>query len=125
MRTLSILSRTGFTLGLAVGLVVPILLLVFSAAASPFTGAAIDSYDSNILEPAERATLNSIASAMGLTLLAGTVLGITALALGMLTRRSGGLATATIVLACVAPVVALFISFWTLAAAASPDYIAG
>jgi hypothetical protein len=103
--------------------VVPIVLLVLVASAGPFTGDAIDPYDGNILEPAERAMLNSIAAAMGWVLLAGTVLGVPALTLGIMTRRKSKLRTATIILASAAPVLCLLISLWTLAAAASPDEI--
>lgn len=119
------LSTLGFACALVVAIGVPIVLLILVSAAAPFTGAAIDSFDDNILEPADRATLNGIGSSMGLVLLAGTVLGVTAIALGLLTRRASEFAVPTIALASVAPVLCLFISFWTLAAAGAPDYTPG
>jgi hypothetical protein len=114
------LDWTGFILSLVVCVGAPFLLLVLADLASPFTGAAIDSYDANILAPADRATLTNIARAIGGVLLAGTILGVAALALGVITRRR-----VTIVAAALAPVVCLLVSFWTLAAAGSPDHIAG
>jgi hypothetical protein len=99
--------------------------LALVAAASPFTGAAIDSYDGNILEPADRAMLSGIASAIGVVFVAGTAVGIAALALGALTRRTNRFAKAIVVLALVAPVLCALISFWTIAAAGAPDSIPG
>jgi amino acid transporter len=113
----------GLALAVLVVLVVPIVLILLVAEASPFTGDAIDPSDGNILEPAERATLNGIASAMGWVFLGGTLLGLLALILGALSlRTTSRFGWATIVLACATPVLCCVISLWTLAAAASPDF---
>lgn len=125
MRTQRTLSRIGFSLSLVAGVGVPVLLLVFAIVTLPYGAAAIDSYDDNILKPADRATLNSIGLTMSWILLAGTILGITAFTLGILSRHVKGFGSATIVLASVGPVLSVPLWFFVIVGATAPDYIAG
>lgn len=119
------LDVAGLVLSLVVFFGTTISLLILAGEAGPYTGAAIDSYDSNILEPSDRAILNGIGSMMRWIWLVGTVLGTIALVMGIMTARSGRGGPATLMFACLTPLLALFISFWTIAAAGTPDYTEG
>ncbi|GAA2246664.1 hypothetical protein N1031_16470 [Herbiconiux moechotypicola] len=84
-------------------------------------GAAIDSQDTSVISPAEELALQGRAGAVAAINLIGTALGITALVIGIRTRKTSTFSARTIIAALLAPLLCFLPSIWLLSAASTPE----
>lgn len=110
------LAILGFILSLVTAIGATVSINHVLKLAEPYTGAAIDSEDGNVLDAFGREALVHYAAAAGWINLAGTLLGVAALIIAVRTRKSGWVWITTLVLALAAPVACFIPSVWIFAA---------